>query len=78
MALTETNEIAIEIAANGTVFVDTITKIMRDGVEIARESNRTGYHPGADVKALPQNVQDICAAAWTPEVVDAYKKLQDV
>lgn len=78
MALTETNEITIEISANGTVFVDTVTKVMRDGAEIARESNRTGYHPGADVKHLPQNVQDICAAAWTPEVVDAYKKLQDV
>lgn len=78
MALTETQQIAIEIVANGTAFVDTITKVMRDGVEIANESNRTGYHPGADVKHLPQNVQNICAAAWTPEVIDAYKKLQDV
>lgn len=78
MALTESQDYKIEIASNGTVFVDTVTKIMRDGVEVANESNRTGYHPGADVSALPANIQAICNATWTPEVIEAYKQLQSV
>lgn len=73
MALSETQEIKIEIASNGTVFVDTITKVRRDGTEIASESNRTGYHPGASVSSLPQYVQDVCTAVWTPEVIAAYQ-----
>jgi hypothetical protein len=76
MALIETQSVKVEIAENGTVFVDTITKIMRDGIEVASESNRTGYHPGANVDALPENVQAICRAAWTPEVIASFQKTQ--
>lgn len=76
MALTETKETRIEISGNGTVFVDTITKVLREGVEIASGSNRTSYHPGANVDALPENVQAICRATWTPEVVTAFKEAQ--
>jgi hypothetical protein len=77
MALTESTSTGLTIDASGTVFVDTKTTIFRDGLEIATETNRTGYHPGADTSKLPPNVQAICAATWTPEVIAAWnKKLQ--
>jgi hypothetical protein len=74
MALTESTSTRLEIAADGTVFVDTETDILRDGVKIASEVNRTGYHPGADVSSLPENIQAVCAAAWTPEVLAAWEQ----
>lgn len=73
MALTESQETKIEISSNGTVFVDTVTKIMRDSVEVASETNRTGYFPGADISKLPKNIQLICNAAWTVEVIADYQ-----
>jgi hypothetical protein len=73
MALTESQDTKLEIAGNGTVFVETTTRIMRDGVEIASTLNRTSYEPGSDVSKLPQNVQDICAAVWTQEVITAFQ-----
>lgn len=74
MALTESQETKLEIAGNGTVFVETITKILRDGVEVASTTARSSHEPGSDVSSLPQNVQDICAATWTPEVVAAFEQ----
>jgi len=74
MALTESQDIKLEIAANGTVFVETSTRILRDGKEIASTLDRTSYEPGANVSNLPQNVQDICAATWTPAVIAAFEQ----
>lgn len=77
MALTESTSTRLEIASDGTVFVDTETAILRDGVQVAAESNRTGFHPGADVSSLPPNVQAVCAATWTDEVIAVWNaKLQ--
>jgi len=77
MALTESTSTRLEIAPDGTVFVDIETAILRDGVQVAAESNRTGFHPGADVSNLPPNVQAVCTATWTDEVVAAWNaKLQ--
>jgi len=60
-------EIAVDqitVTENGTVLVREVTKIMEDGKEISKQYHRTSFEKNADVSAQPQNVQDICAAAW--------------
>lgn len=74
MALTETKAIdKIEVVGLGHLQVREATTIMRDGEEIAKTYHRWSFEPGADVSAMPANVQAIAAAAWTPEVIAAYK-----
>jgi hypothetical protein len=65
MALTK--EIAVDqitVTENGIVLVREVTRIMEDGNEISKQYHRTSFPPSSDVSAQPQNVQDICAAAW--------------
>jgi hypothetical protein len=65
MALTkETAVDQITVTENGTVLVREVTRIMEDGVEISKQYHRSSFEKGADVSGQPQNVQDICAAAW--------------
>ena len=77
MALTETKVIdKIEVIENGTVQVREVTKIMKDSEEIAKTYHRWVFTPASDVSGQPSNVQAICAAAWTPEVIAAYEAQQ--
>jgi hypothetical protein len=65
MALTK--EVAVDqitICENGIVLVRETTTIKEDGVEISKKYHRTSFEKNADVSAQPQQVQDICAAAW--------------
>ena len=74
MALTENKVIdKIEVIGNGTLQVREATTIMRDGVEIAKTFHRWSFPPESDISAMPSNVQAIAQAAWTPEVISAYK-----
>jgi len=47
--------------------------VLKDGVEIARGYHRTVYSPGQDISEAPQEVQDVAAALWTPELIEDYK-----
>jgi len=47
--------------------------IKRDGVEISRSFHRHVIAPGDDVSGEPAEVQAICAAVHTPEVIAAYQ-----
>jgi hypothetical protein len=77
MALSEVKVIdKIEVVENGTVQVREATRILKDGEEIAKTYHRTSFAPASDVSAQPANVQAICAAAWTPEVIAAYQSQQ--
>jgi hypothetical protein len=65
MALTK--EIVVDqitVTENKTVLVREVTRIMEDGNELSKQYHRTSFEKNADVSAQPQNVQDICAAAW--------------
>jgi len=55
------------------VQVRTATIIMDDGVEISRSFHRHVISPLDDHSNEEQFVQDICAAAHTPEIVAAYE-----
>lgn len=51
-----------------------LARILLDGeTELSRLYHREVLAPGQDVTGYPQNVQDICAAAWTPEIIAAYE-----
>lgn len=74
MALTETKLIdKIEVVENGIVQVREATRISRDGEQIAQTYHRWTLTPGQDVSDQPANVQSICQAAWTPEIIAAYQ-----
>jgi hypothetical protein len=74
MALTETKQIdKIEVVGNGIVQVREATTILKDGVEYAKTFHRWSFVPESDISAMPANVQAIAQAAWTPEVIAAYK-----
>lgn len=63
----------IEIVENGIVQVRQATRIMEDGNQLSQSYHRWTLTPGQDVSDQPDNVQAICAAAWTQEVVSAYQ-----
>jgi hypothetical protein len=74
MALTkETVVDQITVTENGIVLYREATRIMEDGKEISKAYHRTSLTPGQDVTDQDTKVQAICKAAWTKDVVDAYK-----
>jgi hypothetical protein len=74
MALTEKIEIdRIEVIENGFIQVRQATIIERDGEFVSRTFHRWVLTPDSDISDQEQKVQDICNAAWTPEVKAAYE-----
>jgi len=74
MALTERFEIdQIEIVADWNIQVRQATIIERDGEFVSRTFHRWVLNPDSDISGQEQKVKDICNAAWTPEVRQAYE-----
>ena len=76
----------IEVLELGPVQVRTATIIEEDGVELTRSFHRhvivpsdksSGSWEDTDISGEDARVQDICNAAWTPEVKAAYQAQQD-
>jgi len=78
MALTErTEEDKIEIVGPFKhVQVRTATIIERDGVEISRSFHRHIVQPGNDTTNESAEVQAICAAVHTADIIAAYQASQ--
>lgn len=73
MALTENTSIdQIEIVGDWNIQVRQATVIEKDGEQVARKFHRWVLQPDDDISGQEQKVQDICNAAWTPEVKAAY------
>lgn len=74
MALTkETTEDKIEVVGqHKAVQVRTATVIKEDGVELSRSFSRKVITAGEDYSGESTEVQGICAAVHTAEVVAAY------
>ena len=64
----------ITVLLDGTVLIRNRTVVMKNGIEISTSYNRRTFVPGSDVTECPENVQNICNAAWTPEVVSSYRE----
>jgi len=74
MALTENTSIdRIEVVENGFIQVRQATIIERDGQFVSRTFHRWVLTPDSDISDQEQKVKDICNAAWTPEVRQAYE-----
>jgi hypothetical protein len=74
MALTENTSIdQIEIVNDWNIQVRQATVIERDGEFVSRTFHRWVLTPDMDISDQEQKVQDICNAAWTPEVRQAYE-----
>jgi hypothetical protein len=74
MALTENTKIdQIEVVKDFFVQVRQATIIERDGEFVSRTFHRWVLTPDSDISGQEQKVQDICNAAWTPEVKSAYE-----
>jgi hypothetical protein len=74
MALTEKTEIdRIELVQDFFVQVRQATIIERDGQFVSNSFHRWVLTPDMDISGQEQKVQDICNAAWTPEVIAAYQ-----
>jgi len=74
MALTERTEIdQIEIVRDWNIQVRQATIIERDGEFVSNTFHRWVLTPDSDISDQEQKVKDICNAAWTPEVCQAYE-----
>jgi DNA-binding transcriptional LysR family regulator len=74
MALTkETVVDQITVTENGVILYREATRIMEDGTQLSQTYHRTSLAPDQDLTGVPANVVAICNAAWTPEVIAAYK-----
>jgi hypothetical protein len=63
----------ISVNEDGVVHVRAATRIFEDGKLIGQSYHRHLVAPGADYSAEDTKVQAVCAAAHTPEVIDAYQ-----
>jgi len=78
MALTENTSIdQIEIVGGWNIQVRQATIIERDGEFVSRTFHRWVLTPDQDISNQEQKVQDICNAAWTPEVKAAFEKFKE-
>ena len=73
MAITKRLEYKKEILPNQVIQIRTTTVVEEDGVELARKHHRHAVVPGDDVSGEVQEVQDIAAALWTADVINAYQ-----
>jgi hypothetical protein len=74
MALTENTSIdQIEIVADWNIQVRQATIIERNGEFVSRTFHRWVLTPDSEISDQEQKVKDICNAAWTPEVRQAYE-----
>jgi hypothetical protein len=77
MSLTKSTVIdQITVTENGTILYREATRIMEDGVQLSQTYHRNSLQPGQDLTGTPANVVAICNAAWTADVVAAYKAAQ--
>ena len=74
MALTERTKIdQIEVVNDWNIQVRQAMIIERDGEFVSRTFHRWVLTPDSDINDQEQKVKDICNAAWTPKVRQAYE-----
>lgn len=57
----------------GCVSIRTRTTVYEDDSVISTTYHRAAFDPGSDISDYSQYVQNICAAAWTPDIIAAFK-----
>ena len=74
MAIT-TNTIIdkIEVTLNGIIQVRQVMQVLKDNVQIAESFDRWTLTPGQDINDQTIQVQAVCNAVWTQDVISAYQ-----
>lgn len=67
----------IEVLESGHVQLRLTTKVLDDGEVISQSHHRSVVTPLDDITSLPQNVQDVCNAYWTDELIANFQSQQD-
>lgn len=62
----------IEVVESNFVQVRQVTKIVEDGKELSKSFHRWCLSPGQDVADQDERVRAVCAAVWTPQVVEEF------
>jgi hypothetical protein len=71
---TEKETYSVEVLENNEIFVKKITRVYRDGIEVAKIYHKTLLNPGQDTTEEVEKVKKVAKTIWTKEVVDEYKK----
>ena len=66
----------IEVTEHGIIQVRTATRIMEDGVQLSQTYHRHCLSPGDDFTGQDERVSAIAKAAWTKDVIKAFKAKQ--
>lgn len=69
----------IECLESGHVQLRLTTKIIEDGQILSESHHRSVVDPDSDLSSLPEHIQNICKAHWTPEILaewDIKKQLE--
>ena len=70
MALTEDIQLeSIEVLVDGTLIAKEATRILRDGLEVARSERRWALMPGDPLDGQPERLVSMARALWTDEMV---------
>lgn len=74
MAITKSTVVdQITVTENCTVLYREVTRVVEDGIEIAKTYHRTSLTPGQDLAGKPAQVFAIAQVAWTPDAIAAYQ-----
>ena len=63
----------ITVSEKGIVLYREATRIMENDKVLSESYHRSSLVPGDDTSKVPSKVAAICKAAWTKDVVAAYK-----
>lgn len=64
----------ITVTALGVVMVRELVEIVENGNVISTTVQRKSFSPGSNIVDQPAQVQAICNASWTPEIIEKAKQ----
>jgi archaellum component FlaF (FlaF/FlaG flagellin family) len=67
----------IEVIESGQVQLRKTTKVLEDGEVISQSHHRSVVTPLDDISDLPDNVQAVCNAFWTDELIANFQNQQN-
>lgn len=67
----------IEVLESGHVQLRLTTKVLDDGEVISQSHHRSVVTPLDDISDLPDNVQAVCNAFWTDELIANFQSQQN-
>lgn len=63
---------------NGSVYFRTLTVVFENGCSVDYKTAQMVVNPGDDYLSQPDEVRQACAAAHTPQVIEAFKNAKVV